>query len=285
MNSKINSKFILYLIIIFIVVQVIGLATANYYSSQDIRISIVTDNPDDIINAVAIIVEILFITGLMLVLRKLFKKRGYLHIFEFLALLIGMIIVFDIFLPYISALFISFLVLYIRHILKENPNYQKTLLWYNNVLLGLAIAGAGAIIGLSLGLIPVIVFLILLSIYDFIAVFYTKHMVTLAKMFIKQKLALTFAIPSKKRTFQLGGGDIVIPLTVSASFFFVLIKSYSFWIAILPIIGIWIASLLGLFWTFWFITNNKRGIKVMPALPPQAILMLIVIIITYILLL
>jgi len=184
---------------------------------------------------------------------------------------------------YLLSMIIALVLLGIKVLLSDPKiKFKKINLWFNNFLLGIAIAGAGSIIGLSLGILPVIVFLILLSIYDIVAVFYTKHMVVLAKMFIKKKIALTFSIPSKKKIYQLGGGDIVVPLVVSSSYLFILLKHVSFEIAIIPIIGIWIASLLGLVWTFYVLQKGK--IKVMPALPPQAILMLIVIIISYILL-
>ena len=281
-EKKLNSKFVIFFIILFLFIQVLGLITANYYSSQeDIRLTIITDNPDDIINAIAIIVEIVLLTGLMLFLKRFFKKTRYLSIFEFLALFFGMIVVLDVFLDYFAAILVSAILLLIRNYLGRHSSFKKILLWYNNFLLSLAIAGAGSLIGLSLGLLPVIVFLVLLSIYDIIAVFYTKHMVTLAKMFIKQKLALTFALPLKKKVYQLGGGDIVVPLTVSASFFFVLIRTYPFKVAIIPIILIWVASIVGLLGTFWYLSINKRKIKVLPALPPQAILILISIIISY----
>jgi len=281
-DNNLNFRFIIFFIILFLFIQLVGLFTANYYSSQaDLRLTIITDNPDDIINALAIIGEIILITAIILFLRRFTKKGNFLPIFEFLALFVGLIVVLDIFLPYISAVLVSTLLLIIKNYLKRHSSFNKILLWYNNFLLALAISGAGALIGLSLGLLPVIVFLTLLSIYDIIAVFYTKHMVVLAKMIVKQKLALTFTLPSKKKTYQLGGGDIVVPLTVSSSFFFVLIKSYPFGIAIIPILLIWASSILGLIGTFWYLSNNNRKIKTLPALPPQAILMLLSIIISY----
>ncbi len=277
-----SNSYLIYLILIFLCVQIIGLVVASYYSTAGVIKGVLTDDPNDIINALFIIGEILVFTGIILLLKRFFKSSNYLYVFEFLALFVGMVVVFDVFLSYFLAIIISFILLFIKRYLKDKLKLKKLLMWYNNILLGLAIAGAGAIIGLSLGLIPIIVFLVLLSIYDIIAVFYTKHMVTLAKMFIKKKIALTFSIPSKKKVFQLGGGDIVIPLTLSASYFFILIKSFSFYISIIPIIFIWVASLLGLIWTFWILKTGKA--KVMPALPAQTLLMLIVVIISYILL-
>ena len=280
--SKDNS-FIVYLVIIFIIVQIIGIIVSNYYSKTGEVKGVITSDPNDIANALFIIGEILVFTGILLLLKRYFKSGDYLFVFEFLALFAGMVVVFQVYLPYLISIILAFVLLGIKSLLSNYINkFKKINLWFNNFLLGIAIAGAGSIIGLSLGILPVIVFLILLSIYDIIAVFYTKHMVVLAKMFIKKKIALTFSIPSKKKIYQLGGGDIVVPLVVSSSYLFLLLKHVSFNIAIIPIIGIWIASLLGLVWTFYVLQKGK--VKVMPALPPQAILILIVIIISYVLL-
>ena len=281
MVSK-NKNYWMYLVLIFLVVQVIGLVSANYYFKQDLNLGIINNNPNDVWNAVALVGEIIFMTALILIFKKLFKSKGYLKLFEYFALFVGMVVVLEIFLPYVSALFISFLLLWIRDILKRHKSFGKILLWYNNLLLALSIAGAGSLIGLSLGLLPVTFFLILLSIYDFVAVFYTKHMVTLANMFKKQKLSLMFSIPTKKKNYFLGGGDLVVPLVVSSSLFIVLITKYSFITTMIAVILIWITSLIGLAWTFWFLENNRMNIKALPALPPQAILILMVIFWVYV---
>ncbi len=276
-----SQEFIFYLIIIFLVVQVIGLVTASYYASlQDLRITLITDNPNDIINAVYLIFQILFVTGIILLIRRFSKKTGYLRIFEYLAIFVGATVVFEVFVPSVISMYLAVVLLFIKYLLeKYKPKFNNLIIWYNNFLLAIAIAGAGSIIGLSLGLIPVIVFLILLSIYDIIAVFYTKHMITLAKTFSKSKMALIFYIPTKEKTYQLGGGDLVIPLVISSSFYFFLINlNYSFLKAIVPILLIWASSLLGLFLTFYIL--KKFNLKAMPALPLQALFMIIVIVLT-----
>jgi len=281
-SIQISNRFIVYLIIMFLFIQVIGLVVAFHYSNTGAIKGVITDNPNDIINALFIIGEILLFTGIVFLLKRFFKSGNFLYVFEFLALFVGMVVVFDVFLSYLLSIVVSFVLLILKRYLKDKKKLKKLLLWYNNLLLGLAIAGAGAVIGLSLGIIPIIVFLILLSIYDIIAVFYTKHMVTLAKLFIKKKIALIFTIPSKGKAFQLGGGDIVIPLSLSSSYFFILIQNFSIYLSLIPIIFIWISSLLGLLWTFWVLQTEKA--KAMPALPAQTFLMLVVVIISYILL-
>jgi len=278
-ETSFSTSFIFYLIIIFIIVQVIGLYTATYYSSlTDLRIALITDDPDDIINSVFIIVQILVVTGIILLIKRFSKKTSYLRIFEYLALFVGITIVFDVFFFETLAMYLTVILLFIKYLMDKSKKLSVNLVsWYNNILLAISIAGAGSIIGLSLGFIPVLVFLILLSIYDIIAVFYTKHMITLAKTFSKTKMALIFYIPTKEKTFQLGGGDLVIPLVVASSFYFFLISKLTLFCSLLYVSLVLLSSLLGLFLTFYLLKKYK--FKAMPALPLQALFMIIVMVV------
>lgn len=85
--------------------------------------------------------------------------------------------------------------------------------------------------GLAAIFVPVFTFwsisilLVLISIYDFIAVLKTKHMVKMAKFQSKLKLFAGLLIPyGKNKTAVLGGGDIGFPLIFSA----VVMKNYGF---------------------------------------------------------
>ena len=70
--------------------------------------------------------------------------------------------------------------------------------WYVIDIAGLAIAiGACAVIGVSLSYVPIIVMMIGLLIYDFISVYKTKHMLTLANGMMDMKLPILFVIPRK----------------------------------------------------------------------------------------
>lgn len=272
-------KFYIYLVFIFLVIQIFGLYLTTLFINQEMVTGLFTKDPNNLLNAVFLFLEILVFTVLILVLRKYFKGQGYLYIFEFLALFLGMILVFDLFLPYLSAVIVAFLVLMIRKVLNKG-NFKNSLYWFNNLILGISISGIGSLLGLSLGFFSVMLFLVILSVYDLVAVFYTKHMITLANMFTKKKLALVFYLPTKKRVYQLGGGDIVLPLCVSSSAFYFFNNLFGVFKALISVIAIWIASLLGLFWVFYIIKKNKA--KAMPALPPQTFLIVLVVLVLFI---
>lgn len=73
----------------------------------------------------------------------------------------------------------------------------------------------GALAALFVSLFTVLsafLLLLLISVYDYIAVRKTKHMITLAKSEGKEKVFAGFLIPYKKNVAMLGGGDIGFPL-------------------------------------------------------------------------
>lgn len=109
--------------------------------------------------------------------------------------------------------------------------------WYVINIIGVCIAGGvSALIGISLSVIPVIILLLLLAIYDAISVYKTKHMVAMAEGIMDLKLPILFVIPKhssysflkenfkegeQREAFFMGLGDAVMPtlLVVSANVF------------------------------------------------------------------
>ena len=156
---------------------------------------------------------------------------------------------------------------------------KKPSVLIQDLLIILGIAGTGSILGLSLNPLMVILLLVIFSIYDFIAVYKTKHMVRMAKAMLESRAILALVIPPNIFGFReslekiqpggkfliLGGGDIAFPLIFSVS----LIPSgilHSFIVALF--------SLIGLFASFWFFTKQKER-KPIPALPPIALFSII----------
>lgn len=127
--------------------------------------------------------------------------------------------------------------------------------WYIVDIVGVCIAaGVSALIGISLSVVPVIVLLLLLAIYDAISVYKTKHMVTMAEGIMDLKLPILFVIPKhlnysflkedfkqgeKHEAFFMGLGDAVMPtlLVVSANVF----MKGNFY----PILGAILGTLIG----------------------------------------
>ncbi len=113
--------------------------------------------------------------------------------------------------------------------------------WYVIDAVGLLVAsGSAAIFGISLGLVPTVLLLVALAVYDAIAVYRTKHMLSLADTVIELRLPVLLVIPKvahyrfraeatkfkeasaenkgEREAMFMGLGDLVMPtiLVVSA---------------------------------------------------------------------
>ncbi len=143
-----------------------------------------------------------------------------------------------------------------------------------DILIVLGIAGVGGVLGLALSPEIMIGLLIIFSIYDWISVYKTKHMVKMAREMIESKAILGLVIPPSLFGFReslekiepggkfliLGGGDIVFPLLFCVS----LVPQ-----GILSTLIVAMFSLIGLFTSFYFFINQKIR-QPIPALPPIA---------------
>ena len=167
------------------------------------------------------------------------------------------------------------------------------LFWsFNNVFLQdlmmvLAFAGVGAVLGISLAPEAVIMILVILSFYDIVAVYKTKHMVELAEAMIQSRAIFGFIVPSSFGGFRermtrvlpgeqfmiLGSGDVILPLLLSAS----LVRT-----SLGQSVIVALFSALGLFLMHLIFTNQKVR-RPMAALPPIALASIIGYLISYLL--
>lgn len=263
-QNWLSNKVFVQLGALFFVTEVLGLYVATVLLMAGIEAKAFTQDINDPINAVFLIIEILIFTGILLLVLKYRKKGNFLWVIEAMAVFLTSWIVFSV-LFWSDALGIAaaLIILYYRHTHKKS-------VWFRNVVSVITIAGAGGLIGLALGLFPVIIFIVLLSAYDLIAVFGTKHMVTIGKAVTKKNLAFTVSMPSKKHTFELGNGDLVIPLITAVS-----VYAHGAFLNNGLVAGLVLgASFIGLVISIYLVGVKKFA---MPALPPQTILMIITI--------
>jgi len=138
--------------------------------------------------------------------------------------------------------------------------------WYVIDTLGILLcAGVASIFGIAIGIIPAIILLVLLAAYDYISVYRTKHMITLAEGVLSTKAPILFVIPKRRDysfikeglaikgedgeakergAFVIGMGDMIMPtiLIVSAHVFL----QVPGWAVSPPVLGAMAGSLAGL---------------------------------------
>ncbi|MEM0475980.1 MAG: presenilin family intramembrane aspartyl protease [Candidatus Norongarragalinales archaeon] len=194
------------LIAIFAIAQAIALFAGAQFIAQ--RVSVVQDSAS-VANSAFLFAYVIGATLLMLVLIKYYKGSKLFLLFEYLLIFSTVELFAAMFVGELLALTAAALVVSVRFALPRARNAS----------LVLAIAVVGGLLGASLDLLPAAVFAGALACYDVIAVFYSGHMVTLAKALSKRGAAFAVHLRDGKESIQLGTGDVVIPgmLSVSAA--------------------------------------------------------------------
>lgn len=217
------------------------------------------------------VVATLFILAISFLI-KVKKRKGLIYkgIFVLTALW-GGAITLSLLMPDIFALVLMVILILRWH---KAPS-----VFLHNLIMILGLAGVGAALGLQLTPFVIAALLIILSLYDFIAVYKTKHMVKMAKEMIEQGTILALIVPQKISDFKaeikevkaggkfliLGGGDVAFPLLLCAS----LVSD-----GIVNSLIVFVFTLIGLFFGFWIFISQKIR-KPIPALPPIALFSII----------
>lgn len=191
-------------------------------------------------------------------------KGRFLRIIFSLTVIFGNFFFFSIWLPGIFALLLPtfFLFLFFK---------SRSVLLHNLAII-LAAAAVGSGFGMSLEPSLALLMLLVFALYDFAAVYFTKHMVKLAGAMIESEAVVGLIIPKKTEDFQssvsaikekgrfmiLGAGDVVLPLVLAVS-----LLTKAVWAAVL----IAVFALLGLFAVFLLFLFQKEK-QPLPALPP-----------------
>jgi presenilin-like A22 family membrane protease len=259
------------LVALFLITQFLGLYVGTQYL-QAIEVGIASpalENPESIQTSFYLFGYIIVTTIGILVLIKF--KRSVIRILEAFVIFTASWLTFDFILP-LEAFYFS-LGFFLALALTAWKMFRPSIL-NQNIAAITSGSGVGALLGASLGVLPAVVFMLILSVYDFVSVFITKHMVTMAKALTERPTSFTVAAPpnlkaltytgfkkSRRKTkkihvFQLGVGDMVIPLMFSVS----VLNKFSIINSLAAIIG----STLALLGLIYFMSKKPRPL---PALP------------------
>lgn len=240
---KHNLKVIAIMTVLFLIAQFIGLYVADFYSFKDLPYNIQKPKFEEKTSYVSVFLAILFATFLASILIK-FNAEKLWKFWFFLSIWFALSISFSAFIRQEIAIILA-LVISIFRVVKHNlivHNFSEVFIY----------GGLAALFSQSLSIFSISILLILISIYDMIAVWKTKHMIKLAEFQTRLKLFAGFLISykdkKKVKTAILGGGDIGFPLLFAASVFDV----YGFKAILIPI-----ATSLLLIMIFLFGENNK----------------------------
>ncbi|MBS3131501.1 hypothetical protein J4212_03670 [Candidatus Woesearchaeota archaeon] len=289
---KHTLKITLMLVFFFMIAQLIGLAITNKYIDhkaieergriefKDLPLSFERpqiETESDYRNAMfGIIIAVIIGTALLLALIK-FRQFNLWKVWYFLAIAFALTFAFAAYIQQYIALAIA-IALTLAKIFRPNTFLQ-------NITEIFIYGGLAAILVPMLNILYVSILLVAISVYDFIAVFKTKHMVTLAKFQTQSRLFAGLMLPYKRpekgteirmkplregentkqenKIAVLGGGDIGFPLIFAG----VVMKSLM--LSNTEIMGFLITLLIPLFAAIalFFLLAKGQKDKFYPAMP------------------
>ncbi len=304
----IEGRQLLQILVMFMIVQFAGLFLAalmfNGATYQQVSSTQVASAPS---TALFLIVYIIAVTVVMILLMKFYI--GVYRLFEGFVIFVASAIVFSILLSELtsatvtmfgSAVPVAFVaggVLGIALVVAKNMKP-----WLRNATAILASVGVGVALGADFGFIVALVLMALLAVYDFIAVFITKHMITLADAVQKQNLAFMVdvreveAVPKgslsaaelsqynrELAAFKKAGGKMqeihqkgmknMVPMVASVGLgtgdlavpLMVAIAAYKVFLSFTLSMFVIFGAVIGLLLTMFILRRYKRAL---PAIPP-----------------
>ena len=248
---KLTFKVTLIILALFFVAQVIGLYVTDHFMDEDV-LPLNIERPEirESTSFVTIFVFILIATVITLLLMRweLFKIWKFWFLLSvFFTLAISWSAFIWEWLAIILAIMFAFWKVF-------RPNaiiHNFTELFIYGALAALFVP--------IMNLWTISILLILISVYDYIAVRKTKHMIKLAKSQSKAKVFAGLVIPYDKRMAILGGGDIGFPLLFSG----VVMKTFNFGLLDPRLYVVPLFAGLGLM--YLFVKGDKH--KFYPAMP------------------
>lgn len=240
------------LIVLFLASQVTGLIiTERYFSMPELPLNI--ERPqmeDESMSFIPLVIFIVLATVIGLILIK-FNLGFIWKAWFFFGVLFTLIISFGAFVPQWIAITMA-LILALLKIFKSNViihNFTELFIY----------GALAAIFVPILNIVSAFILLLVISIYDFIAVRKTKHMIKLAKFEGRSKVFAGLFVPYKKGVAVLGGGDLGFPLIFAG----VAMKEFGLTVLSLKTYIIPLCTALALLWLLW--TSSEK--KFYPAMP------------------
>jgi presenilin-like A22 family membrane protease len=231
------------------------------------------ENPESVANPLIFIVILLVFTAFLLLLIR-FKWKKIITIIIAISIFFTFIYIYAGITVYFMGMVTGSLGITLLLSLLSTAVMFLYPEWYVIDTLGILIAaGAASIFGISLTILPVIILLVILMVYDAISVYKTRHMITLAEGVVDIKSPILFIVP-KRRGYSyiregvsnieggeraaliIGMGDLIMPsiLVVSANVF---LNTAKIGFVNVPALGAMIGSVIGLVLLLTIVRKGK----------------------------
>ncbi len=199
MERRIELRQVADILVMFLIVQFGGLLIASMVFSTSPVTPASTNVQAASVQVLGYLVYIIAVALVILLVIKFYRGDLLFKVIEALVVVLPAFIVFTIVLGYlapptftdVNLIYAISLILAVSLILIKN-----TVPWFRNTVTIIASIGVGAVLGLAFSFYEALIFMAFIAIYDYIAVFITKHMITMAQ-----------AVSSKNLAFLIGASD------------------------------------------------------------------------------
>jgi presenilin-like A22 family membrane protease len=299
----IENRQLVGILTMFMLVQFAGIALATLWFNgatyQQITSSQIVSGPS---NVLLLLAYIIFLAVVMILIFRFYHGAKLFRVIEGVVIFIASFYVFLVIIAYITQssniATIGAAIMAILLVAAKNKWVKL-----KNVAAIIASIGVGAVLGFGFSFIAAIAFMGLLAIYDFVAVFITKHMITLANVVTDNNLAFMVdmneveAVPksdfSKKELSEYNkyvkssgqrgkkilsvmkktGSMGLVPISANVALgtgdlaipLMVAVSAYKLTLSFVPSFFIALGAVLGLILTMFILRKYKRAL---PAIPP-----------------
>jgi len=183
------------IVVIFLFVQLGALALVGPFESAGYQ---AVDNPDNPVNSLVYVVAILVMTGVMLAVIKFGLEWILRALMVFAGAYISLFVLRVVIPPVVTVPVGGFGINLVAWLIAAGLGVALWVYpeWYvvdaAGVVMGAAAAG---LFGISFGVLPALVLLVVLAVYDAISVYGTEHMLTLASGVMDLKVPIVLVVP------------------------------------------------------------------------------------------
>ncbi|MDD5054088.1 MAG: presenilin family intramembrane aspartyl protease [Candidatus Nanoarchaeia archaeon] len=202
---KHSKQMIALLAIIFLIHQLFGIFAVSR-AQTDLSTQY---EPSQASTHIILLPAMIIMASLLFLFLSKFKK--ILICWHFFAIVLCGFITLSLFISPIKALILSAMIMIIKK--STNDNY------FNNVSEFIIYPAIPILFLPFINMLSAIILLLIISVYDVFAVYYSKHMVALAKTQLKSDIFLGIKISTKKGSALIGGGDIAFVMIFVCSAF------------------------------------------------------------------
>ena len=244
---------------LFLAIQFLGLYVGYWIFTHQIIIPAETTG-----SVITFLVSFSVATVGLIFLLKFFRTRIFFKFLLAFLIFVGSETVFTVFIPEEAAILLAFELVILRFYW---PN-----VFSQNLALIFAVAGISATLGLFFSIEAVLIILAVLSVYDVIAVYRTKHMIALFKGLLEKGVPFSIIVPDSVsdvsvsvkdaqpgtgRFLLLGTGDVAFPIIFA-------VAALKF--GIMSSLSVIAGAFIGLLSIHFLLMQKKVG--AIPALPP-----------------